>query len=66
MIDVETVSGFRELAEGGVEGVTEFVGTRAGQKWLAVVKRIASALERIADQMEDAEQTNAPTRDTVG
>lgn len=28
-----------------------FAGTRAEREWLLVLKRIASALERIADQM---------------
>lgn len=37
-----------------------FIGTRAEREWLAVAKRIADALERLADQME--EQAEAPDR----
>lgn len=36
--------------------MNEFAGTRAEREWLAVLKRIASALERIAEQMEERMQ----------
>lgn len=32
-----------------------FAGTRAERQWLATLRRIAEALERIATQMEEAE-----------
>lgn len=31
----------------------DWIGTRAEREWLATLKRIAEALERIAAQMED-------------
>lgn len=34
----------------------DFAGTRAEREWLATLKRIASALERIAEQMGEPPQ----------
>lgn len=33
-----------------------FAGTRAEREWLAVMKRIASALERLAEILEQRQQ----------
>lgn len=33
----------------------QFAGTRAEREWLATLRRIAEALERIATQMEEGE-----------
>lgn len=37
----------------------DFAGTRAERQWLATLRRIADALERIAEQMEDEEDEDA-------
>lgn len=34
----------------------DLINTRAEREWLATLKRLARALERIADQLENPEQ----------
>lgn len=41
----------------------DFAGTRAEREWLAVARRIAEALERIANQLEE-DQGDSPGKES--